>query len=182
MERKRLGRGLEDIADIFLSQTKENIPQEDSTEGHMRERSGESHQVNFIEDTKGGIPFSEEDIITVLDGRLKVNRNRLKAVKPVEHERSRRGGDDRTRKKKDTSEDCTDPLEITEHVIAKKKLAYIKTSDVQQNMVRSLFEHLRQNYNIRKIELVKRNEVSRPGMKNMIEENVLICVKEEGNH
>ena len=29
MEKKRLGRGIEDIADIFLSQTKENIPAKD---------------------------------------------------------------------------------------------------------------------------------------------------------
>ena len=182
MERKRLGRGLEDIADIFLSQQKGNIHHDDSAEGHMRERFGESHQGNFTEDTKGSIPFSEDDIITVLDGRLNVNRNRLKALKPAEHESSRRDGGDRPREKKETSEDCTAICDITEHVIAKKKLEYKKTPDVQHNIVRSLFEHLRQNYNIRKIELVKLNEVSRPGINNRIEENILICVKEEGNY
>ena len=58
-------------------------------------------------------------------------------------------------------------------------MGYVNTPDVQQIIVKSLFQHLRQNYNIKNIELVKVNEVSRPGMKNMIEENILIYIKEE---
>jgi len=108
-----------------------------------------------------------------------VTRNCLNTERPLEHDLSGKDDDLRTRNMENTPEDCPDICEITEHVTSKKKMGYVNTPDVQQIIVKSLFQHLRQNYNIKNIELVKVNEVSRPGMKNMIEENILIYIKEE---
>jgi len=179
MEKKSLGRGLEDIADIFISQKKENIPVDDSTSENMREMVGKSYPDHSFEDSEGGMSFSEDDIITVIDERLRVNRNCLNTERPMEHDLSGKDDNLRTRNMENTPEDCPGLCEITEHVTSKKKMGYANTPDVQQIIVKSLFQHLRQNYNIKNIELVKVNEVSRPGMKNMIEENILIYIKEE---
>ena len=179
MEKKSLGRGLEDIADIFISQKKENIPADDSTSENAREMVGKSYPDHSFEDSEGSISFSEDDIITVINERLRVTRNCLNTGRPLEHDLSVKDDDLRTRNMENTPEDCPDICEITEHVTSKKKMGYVNTPDVQQIIVKSLFQHLRQNYNIKNIELVKVNEVSRPGMKNMIEENILIYIKEE---
>ena len=76
---------------------------------------------------------------------------------------------------------CPDVFEITEHVISKKKLGYFNTPHVQQTIVKTLNQHLRQNYSIKNIELVKVDEVSCPGIKNIVEENISIYIKEKEN-
>jgi hypothetical protein len=182
MENKRLGRGLDDIADIFISQKKENVPADDSRSENVSEVVGESHPGHSFERSEGGMSFSEDDIITVIDERLKVNRNCLNTEPSFEQGLSGRDDDLRNRKMKNTPEDYPDGCEITEHVTSRKKMGYLNTPDVQKNIIKSLSRHLRQNYNIKNVELVKVNEVSRPGMKNLIEENILIYIKEEENY
>lgn len=181
MEKKSLGRGIEDIADIYISQKKENNPADDSTSEKVREVVGESYPEHSFKESEGNISFSEDDIIQAIDEKLKVTRNRFSTERPVEHDLSGRDNDLRTNNIEDTLEDCRDVCEIIENVTSKKQMGYLNTHDVQQNIINSLFQHLRQNYNIKKIELVKVNEVSRPGMKNMIKENILIYIKDDEN-
>ncbi len=182
MEKKSLGRGIEDIADIYISQKKENIPADDSTSGKVREVVVESYPEHSFKESEGSMSFSEDDIIKAIDEKLKVTRNCYSTERPLEHDLSGRDNDFRTNNIEDTLEDCPDVCEIIEHVTIRKQIGYLNTHDVQQNIINSLFQHLRKNYNIKKIELVKVNEVSRPGMKNMIEENILIYIKEDENH
>lgn len=182
MEKKSLGRGLEDITDIFISQQKETIPPDDFTPENLREVVGDSDSGHSIAASEGSMSFSEDDIITVVGERLKVNRNCLNTDRPVEHDLPGRDDDLQARNIKNTLQESPDVCEITEHVISKKKVGYLNTHDVQQNIVTSLFRHLRQNYDIKTVELVKVNEVPHPGIKKRIEENILIYIKEKETH
>jgi hypothetical protein len=182
MEKKRLGRGLEDIADLFISQKGENVSPHDSQPESTREMVAEGCPGRSHEDPKERMTFSEDDVITVIGERLKVTRNCLRSERPLAQNLSGKEGGFRGRNRETTAEDCRDGCEVTEHVASKKKIKYLNTPDVQQKMVKSLSRHLDHNYQLRKIELVKLNEISRPGMKKMIEENILIYVQEEESH
>ena len=181
MEKKSLGRGIEDITDIFMSHKKEQFPCDNSASENTKEAVGEGYLEHPDEDSEGTMPFSEDDIITVIDDRLKVNRNCLRAERPLGPDLSGKDENLQTRNIKNTPVGCPDVAEITQHVTRKKKLVYFNTPDVQQNIVKSLFQHLRQDFNIRRIELVKVDAVSRPGMKKKIEESISIYIKGEEN-
>ena len=179
MEKKSLGRGIEDIADIFMSQKKEEFPNDTSVSENAPETTGEAYLEHSGGDSEGTMPFSEDDIITVIDERLKVNRNYLRSERPLGPDLSGKDENLRTRNIEDIPEGCPQIAETTQHVTRKKKLGYFNTHDVQQNIVKSLFHHLRQDFIIRRIELVKIDTVSRPGMKKKIEENISIYIKGE---
>ena len=181
MEKKSLGRGLEDIADIFMSQKQENFPADDSASENANEPAVEPCLEHSGGDSEGTMPFSEDDIITVIDKRLKVNRNCFNSEGPSGHDLSGRDEDLQARNTKNTLEDYPDVCEITQHVTSKKKLGYVNTPDVQQNIIKSLFQHLRQDFIISRIELVKVDAVSRPGMNKKIEENISIYINGEEN-
>ena len=181
MEKKSLGRGIEDITDIFISQNKEEFPYDNSPSGNAKEAVGEVDLEHPGEDSEGTMPFSEEDIITVIDNRLKVNRNCLRSERPLGPDLSGKDEDLRTRNIENHPDGCPDVAEITQHVTRRKKMGFFNTPDVQQNIVKSLFQHLRQDFNIRSIELEKVDAVSRPGRNEKVEENITIYVKGEEN-
>lgn len=181
MEKKSLGRGIEDIADIFISQKKEQFPYDNSASENAKEPVGEVYREHPGEDSEGTMPFSEDDIITVIDDRLKVNRNRLRSEQPLGTDLLGKDENIRTRNIENTPEGCPAVAEFTQHVTRKKKLGYFNTPDVQKNIVKSLFQHLRQDFNIRRIELVKVDAVSRPGINKKSEENISIYIKGEEN-
>ncbi len=182
MEKKSLGRGLEDIADIFISKKKDTVSPDDFPSENLRKEVGESCPNHSFAGSEGSMSFSEDDIITAIDERLKVTRNCHNTERPLEQYFSGKDEDFRTRNTEDTPKGCPDVFEITEHVISKKKLGYFNTPHVQQTIVKTLNQHLRQNYCIKNIELVKVNEVSCPGIKNIVEENISIYIKEKENH
>ena len=117
MEKKSLGRGLEDIADIFISQSKNAIPPDDSPSENLRGAVGESRPGDSVATSEGSRSFSEDDIITVIDERLKVNRNCRNAKPSSEQHLSGRDEGLRAGNMENTPGDC----EITEYVTSKKK-------------------------------------------------------------
>jgi len=181
MEKKSLGRGIEDITDIFLSKKKEDIPADYSTSEKVKEIVDESYPEHSFKESKGSMSFSEDDIIKAIDEKLKVTRNSFGTERPLENDLSGKDKDFRTNNIEDTLEDRPDVCEIIEHVTNKKQIGYINSPNVQQNLINSLFQRLHQNYDIKKIELVKVTEMSRPGVRNIIEENILIYIKEDEN-
>jgi hypothetical protein len=182
MEKKSLGRGLEDITDIFISQKKDTVSPDNIKPENQREVDGEPCPSHSLSASEGHMSFSEDDIITVIDERLNVTRNSCSTEHSLENDLSGKEDDPRVRNKENTSEDCPDICEITEHVTSRKKLGYFNTPHVQQTLVKTLNQHLRQNYSIKNIELVKVNQVSCPGIKNIVEENISIYVKEKETH
>jgi hypothetical protein len=181
MDNKRLGRGLEDIADIFISQKKENIPADGSRSVSAREAAWAPHAGHSHAEPGRRMPDNENGITTATVEKIKIAGNCPSTKKTLEHDQSERDGDQETRRIEIPAKDCPDVCEITEHVTSKKKMGYLNTPETQQIIAKSLFQYLRQNYTIRKIELSKVSEVSRPGMKNQIEENILIYIKEGEN-
>jgi hypothetical protein len=165
MEKKSLGRGIEDIADIFISQKKENVPARSSATANARKAVGESAH--------------EDGNVSTIDERIKVTRNYFSSEHPLKHDPTERNDAPGIRSIENSLKDRPDACEIEEHVTSIKKIGYLNTPHVQENIVNSLSQHLRRNYNIKKIELAKVSEVSRPGMKNLTEKNILIYVKEE---
>ncbi len=179
MEKKSLGRGLEDIADIFISQKKENTPRDDASIKNVKDVVGGYYPANAFEGSKPSNSLPEEDIRPLTDERFNVPMDHLNSEQFFEHDYPGRGDSPRSSQMEVTPEDHEDVCEITEHITSTKKMAYLNTADVQKNIIKSLSQHLRQNYNIKNIELVKVNEVSRPGMKNIVQENILIYIKEQ---
>ena len=121
MEKKRLGRGLDDISNIFLTPRKDNKTSEVNAEDGVMENR----------------PFS----------------------------------------------DNTDPLcDIEENVSIRRNIAYPDTSDSQKDILKSFSRHLEENYSIKRIELRKKDRISRPGMKKYIEEKITIFIQGGANH
>jgi hypothetical protein len=121
MEKKRLGRGLDDISNMFLTPRKDKKTPEANAEDGVAEDS----------------PLS----------------------------------------------DNTKPLcDIEEHVSIRRNIAYPDTSDAQQDMLNAFSRHLEENYRIKRIELRKADQISRPGMEKYVEEKITIFIQGGADH
>jgi hypothetical protein len=176
MEKKSLCRGIEDIADIFISQKKENVPTRSSATVNARKAVGESAHEHSYKRSEERMSSHEDGNVSTIDERIKVTRNYLSSEHPLKHNPTERNDAPGIKSIENSSKDRPDACEIEEHVTSIKKIGYLNTPDVQENIVKSLSQHLRRNYNIKKIELAKVSEVSRPGMENLTEKNILIYV------
>jgi len=78
---------------------------------------------------------------------------------------------------KETSHPSEDQCEIEETVAVSKKLAFYNDDNVQQNIQRSLAEHLEQGFHIRRIYLQKHEAISSPGSKIHRKKDVIISIK-----
>ena len=67
--------------------------------------------------------------------------------------------------------------EIQETVIVRKKLAFYNDENVQKNMARSLSKHIEEGYNIRRIYLRKKEDISTPGSTIHKKKDVIISIK-----
>ena len=70
-----------------------------------------------------------------------------------------------------------DQCEIQETVTVRKKLAFYDDENVQNNMTRSLSNHIEKGYNIRHIYLQKNEDISTPGNRIHRKEDVIISIK-----
>lgn len=70
-----------------------------------------------------------------------------------------------------------DQCEIQETVTVRKKLAFYNDENVQKNMTRSLSEHIEKGYDIRRIYLQKKEDVSTPKSRIHRKEDVIISIK-----
>jgi hypothetical protein len=180
MEKKSLGRGLEDIADIFISQKKEIDPTNDSLLVNPSKVVDGANSKYANQASEADTPVPENGNITTIGARYNADNNNANPEPSYQHVHPGRDDGLETGKHENAPKDCTNTCEISEHITINKKIGHLNTEDVQKNIVNSLFQHLGQNYELKKIELAKVSEVSRPGMKNIIEENVLIYIKGEG--
>jgi len=121
MENKRLGRGLEDIADIFISQKKEIKPADGSRSQNAREVAGASHPAPSPAEPERRMPVNEDGVIIANVKSVNVAGNCLNQKKTLKHDRPEQDGDQETRRIETTTQDCPDVCEITEHVTSKKK-------------------------------------------------------------
>ena len=70
-----------------------------------------------------------------------------------------------------------DQCEIQETVTVRKKFAFYNDENVQKNMARSLSKHIEEGYNIRRIYLRKKEDISTPGSTIHKKKDVIISIK-----
>ena len=177
MEKKRLGRGLNDISDIFLSTRKDKKKLEEFSSEKLRDATCESCariisdsnkppkcKIFTFENKKYGVRFM--DTISLTSGSY------CKYFEPVLKENA----DSRFGMKGTFKNTAEINCEVEENVIVRKNIAYPNTPYAQQDILNSLYRHLEENFSLKRIELTKTDRISQPGMKKNIEERVTIYI------
>ena len=67
--------------------------------------------------------------------------------------------------------------ELEETVTVCKKLAFQDDENVQQNMMKTLSQHIEKGYHIMRVDLQKNEDISKPGGRIRREEQVVIFIK-----
>ena len=181
MEKKSLGRGLEEISDIFLSTSKET-KEEKMTYGFspvpLREDSCASCTYFFEE------PFgqpkcrifsvkSEEYGVRTMDSIALSYARNCEHFEPFVPQKM--NGTDAS--KDDYSHQAEDPCEVEETLNVRRTIAFQNDENVQQNIRRALSEPLREGYMIRRVELKKTEDISASRSRVRTEKNVTIFIK-----
>jgi hypothetical protein len=177
MGKKRLGRGFNDISDIFLSTPMDKNKIGGFSSEKLRNETCESCarlisnsnkapkcKIFTFENKKYGVRYM--DTISLTSGSY------CRYFEPVfkENTGSRFGV-------KGTSENTAEiNCEIEENVIVRKNIAYPNTPYAQQDILNSLTRHLEENYSLKRVELSKTDRISRPGMEKNIEERIAIYI------
>jgi len=74
--------------------------------------------------------------------------------------------------------EAEDQCEVEEKVSVCKKLVFQNDENVQQNMIRTLSKHLEEGYNLKRIDLQKNEDISKPKGRMRREEEVIIFIKD----
>ena len=83
-------------------------------------------------------------------------------------------------KTKENSHQVEDQCEVEETVTVRKKLAFQNDRNVQQNITRALNKYIEEGYSIRRVDLKRNENISKPGSRVHREEEVIIFIKERG--
>ena len=81
-------------------------------------------------------------------------------------------------KAKENLKQAEDQCKVEETVTVCKKLAFQNDENVQQNMIRTLSKHLEEGYNLKRIDLQKNEDISKPRGRMRREEEVIIFIKD----
>ena len=79
---------------------------------------------------------------------------------------------------KENLHQAEDQYEVEETVTVCKKLAFQPDENVQQNMIRTLHRHLEEGYDIKRVDLQKNEDISKPKGRMRREEEVIIFIKD----
>ena len=74
--------------------------------------------------------------------------------------------------------EAEDQCEVEETVSVCKKLAFQHHENVQQNMLRTLTKYLEEGYNLKRVDLQKNEDISKPKGRMRREEEVIIFIKD----
>ena len=171
MQDKRLGRGLKEISDIFLSTGKDN-----PTIGKKREETCESCcnlindpealpkcTVYTVEDQAHGVCHKET--IDIADA------HNCDYFKPIISSYTKNQGE--------PSDLVQNMCEVEENVTIEKNISYPNTPDAQHHMIEALCNHLKEDFSIKRIELVRTNKSCAPGNTKTKEEKITIYIEDE---
>ncbi|MCP4681218.1 MAG: hypothetical protein GY864_02670 [Desulfobacterales bacterium] len=171
MENKRLGRGLKEISDIFLSTDKKS----GSSSKKLREETCESCN-NFINDKEDSpqcliytIEYHQYGVCHKETVKIE-DAHDCDYFKPIISN---------FLKMKGAPSDLVENMcEVEENVTIEKNISYPNTPDAQQNIIESLCKHLEADFSIKKIELVKTDTECQPGQKKSKEERITIFIED----
>ena len=74
--------------------------------------------------------------------------------------------------------EAEDQCEVEETVSVCKKLAFQDDENAQQNMLRTLTKYLEEGYNLKRVDLQKNEDISKPKGRVRKEEEVIIFIKD----
>jgi len=180
MAKKSLGRGLDDISDIFLSTRKDKKIRNGFSSKKLRDTTCEfcAHIINdsnsaskcrifTLNNEKYGVRYI--NTISLTSGSY------CKYFEPVFQEEA-----DNSFVVQETSSDNTKiNCDIEESVTVQRNITYPNTAKAQQDILKSLSKHLKENYSVKSIELRKTDRISQPGIKKNIEKSVTILINGE---
>ncbi|MBW2492889.1 MAG: hypothetical protein JRE65_17255 [Deltaproteobacteria bacterium] len=186
MGKKSLGRGLDDIADMFLSTRTDKKMQNGFSSKKLRDATCESCR-NIIDDSNNTLKCKIFTLQNKNYGVRYMNTISLQSGSYCEYfEPSVQMNAGSPFVVKETSSDHTEiNCAIEESVSIQRSVAHPNTPEAQQDILKSLSRHLEENYSIRRIELRRTDRVSQPGMKKITDESVTIFINggvDNGNH
>ena len=186
MGKKSLGRGLNDISDIFLSTRKDKNMLNGFSSKKLREATCE-FCANIVRDSNNASRCkiftlnNEKYGVRYMDTISLRSGSYCKYFEPVFREKA-----DNSFVANKTSADHTNiKCDIEENVIVQKNITYPDTVKAQQDILKYFSKHLEENYSIKSIELIKTDRISQPGIKKCTKEIVTISIcggTDNGSH
>ena len=186
MTKKSLGRGLDDISDIFLSTRKDKEMRNGFSSKKLRDTTCEfcAHIINDSNSASKCRIFTlnnEKYGVRYINSISLTSGSYCKYFEPVFQEEA-----DNSFVVQETSSDNSEiNCDIEESVTVQRNISYPNTAKAQQDILKSLSKHLKENYSVKSIELRKTERVSQPGMKKCTKEIVTIFSyggTDNGNH
>ena len=177
MPKKSLGRGLDDISDIFLSTRKDKEMRNGFSPKKLRNATCELC-TNIISNSNNASRCKiftlnyEKYGVRYMDTISLTSGSYCEYFEPVFQEKA---GNDFVAK--ETSSNNTEiNCDIEESITVRRSIAYPDTPKAQKDLLKSLSKHLEENYSVKSIKLKKTDRISRPGMKKCTEERVTIFI------
>lgn len=180
MGKKSLGRGLDDISDIFLSTRKDKELRNGFSSKKLRDATCEfcSHIINDSNTALKCKIFTlnnEKYGVRYIDTISQTSGSYCEFFEPVFQEEA----DDSFLAGEISSDKTEIRCDIEEEVIVHRNITYPDTPEAQKEILKSLSKHLEKNYGIKRIEFGKTHRISQPGMKKCTEEKVTIFINGE---
>lgn len=177
MGKKSLGRGLNDISDIFLSTRRDKNMLNGFSSKKLRDATCE-FCANIVSDSNNASRCkiftlnNEKYGVRYMDSISLRSGSYCKYFEPVIQEKADNGFVAR-----ETSADHTKiTCDIEENVIIHKNITYPDTPRAQKDIIKSLSRHLEKNYSVKSIELGKTDRISQPGIQKCTTEIVTISI------
>jgi hypothetical protein len=186
MGKKSLGRGLDEISDIFLSTRKDKKIRNGFSSKKLRDTSCEFCS-NIIGDPKKGSRCkiftlnNEKYGVRYMDTISLTSGSYCEYFESAFQEKS----GNRFMAEETSSDDSEINCDIEEHVTVHRNITYPDTVKAQQDILKSFSKHLEENFRIKSIELIKTDRISQPGLKTCTKEIVTIFIRggtDDGNH
>lgn len=186
MAKKSLGRGLDEISDIFLSTRKDKKLRNGFSSKKLRETTCECC-AHIINDSNNASKCNIFTLNNETYGVRYINTISLTSgsyceyFEPVFQEKADNSFVARETSSENTQINC----DIEESVTIRRAITYPNTVKAQQDILKSLSKHLEENYSVRSIELRKTDRISQPGMKKCTKEIITIFINGgtgNGNH
>ncbi|MGA8180387.1 MAG: hypothetical protein WB792_10025 [Desulfobacterales bacterium] len=178
MERKSLGRGIEDISHIFLSDQKDKKNSGGFSSKKLRDATCESCvsiirnspkpakcRIFTLENKKYGVRYME----TLSPS----SASYCEFFEPIPQ----------TNENPDAVQELSpanDNVEcrIEESITIRRNITFPASPDAHQNILNSVSKHLEENYSIKSVDLRKTDEILQPGKIKYIDEEVTICIED----
>jgi hypothetical protein len=178
MEKKSLGRGIEDISHIYISARKDKKDSGGFSSKKLRDATCESCTrviLNSRQPAKCKIFTFENKRFGVryMETLSPSSANYCEFFEPISE----------TKENSDTAGEFSpvhDNVEcrIEETVTVRRDITYPASPDAPQNILNSLYKHLEENYIIKSVDLRKTDKILRPGKIKSIHEEVTICIED----